>query len=44
VYLHRIEDVREMKAVPLTFLVEWALDVEERIVALNACAGVPEDE
>jgi len=34
----------ELKAIAFAVLVEWALDVEKRIAAAQAGAGVPENE
>ena len=42
--LHRVEDLREVQAVVLAFLVERALEVEQRIDAAGSGAGVAEDE
>lgn len=39
-----IEDMGELEAVALAFLVEWPLEVEEGIGAAGASAGVAEDE
>jgi hypothetical protein len=39
-----IEDVGELQAVLLAFLVEGAFEVELGIGAACACAGMPEDE
>ncbi len=42
--IERVEDVSELQALGLAVLVERALEVEERVDAANAGAGVAKDE